>query len=370
MTGPAPESGGTYVEDIIDDETQPSETPEGQTPGTSVVPGESPLPSVQPSPEGQPPAEPPTGAPPAEPSAPAGDKAALPPGGASVDVSQYPAFDFRVAGESLSFPGSIRGADGAFFPNAILPELAHTLSQGVYHDRHWQRELAERERVAGEKVAAAEAKGAMGEAVLAAFTRLREQGPEAMAKWLDDLDRQWPLLLEKANNQILQQQLESAKSGQTEFQEERAALALAPQLEETLWGQVTAICADPRAAGLDPEWFYSRLVSGFLDQIFVEAPQDDPQRGVTKGQVLVNYDVILREAEYEVSLRKQAADAAKRNASVLGKGASVTPPTIAASRGAAPGTERKAPPKFKSQQEYFDWLETPEGKAHWALAGQ
>jgi len=100
------------------------------------------------------------------------------------------------------------------------------------------------------------------------------------------------------------------------------------------------------------------------------APNDDPRHGITKGDVLVNYDVILREAEYEVSLRKQAADAARRNASVLGKRAAVTPPTIAASRGAAPGTERKAPPKFKTQQEYFDWLETPEGKAYWQLSNQ
>jgi hypothetical protein len=246
--------------------------------------------------------------------------------------------------------------------------LARVLSQGVYHEHRWQQELAERDRAAAAKIAVAEQKGAMGEAVLAAFTRLREQGPEAMAKWLDDLDRQWPLLLEKANNQILQQQLEQAKSGQAEVQEERQAMALMPQLEDTLWGQVTAICADPRAAGLDPDWFYSRLVSGFLDQIFFEAPQDDPQNGVTKGEILVNYDVILREAEYEVGLRKQAADAARRNASVLGPGATTTPPTIAASRGAAPGTERKAPPKFRTQQEYFDWLETPEGKAYWQLS--
>src|SRR5882724_11745988 len=255
MTGPAPESGGTYVEDILEDETQPTETPEGQTPGTSVVPGESLLPSVQPAPEGQPPAEQPTGAPPAEPAqppAPPGEQAALSPGSPGAAVSTYPTFDFRVAGESLSFPGSIRGSDGAFFPNDVLPELARVLSQGVYHEHAWQRELAERERVAAEKVAAAEAKGAMGEAVLAAFSRLREQGPEAMAKWLDDLDRQWPLLLEKAQNTILQQQLESAKSGHAELQEERQAVALVPQLEDTLWGQVTAICADPRAAGLDP----------------------------------------------------------------------------------------------------------------------
>jgi hypothetical protein len=274
---------------------------------------------------------------------------------------------FRVAGEAFTFPGSRQGSDGVFFPNEVLPQLAHTLSQGVYHERAWQEELATREAQWSARLQDAEHRAAMGDATLAAMDRLRQAGPEAMAKWLDDLERQWPLLMANAEKQVLEQELVTARTAQAEIREEQEARQLYPKLEDILWGQVEAICAVPEAKGLDAQKFYSRLVTDFLDQIFYEADRDDPSQGIKQGELLVNYDVITRQAEYEVGLLRAAAAAAKKNAGVLATPAGK--PTVTASGHASAEGERKAVPKFKTQQDYFDWLDSPEGKAHFGLAG-
>jgi hypothetical protein len=358
-----------YVEDVLDDETQP-----GEATGTAVAEaGGSQAPALPAATEGQPPAEPgqATGAEPAPP-APTEAGVAPSPTGTAVaapDVSQYPAWSYRAGGDEYAFPGSVRGSDGAFFPNAVLDELDHYVSQGVYHERYWQQELEQRAQSVATQLLEGHPKILEAEATLAAIDRLLKSGPEKVAAWLDDLERNRPTLMAEAKAEALARQLEAAKAGETERAEERDAQVLVPQLENTLWTTIERICADPRAKGLDPNRFYSRLVATRLDQIFFEADRDYPEYGIHKGETLVNYDVIVDEAKYEVALLQQAGNAARANAGVLGKGAEV-PPTVRTASTATPPEERPKPPKFKTQDEYFEWLQTPEGKAYWNLVNE
>lgn len=354
MTHPAGGAGGApeFVEEILDDATQPE--PDRGTASPAASPGDEPSATpggpATPSSEQEPPQP---GTQPAPPP-PEGGQAASPQApGAAADA--YPPLAYRAGGEEFEIPGSAVGEDGAFIPREVLGEVSRLISQGVYHERHWQQELRNREAQATERVRAAEQKAAEAEAILSSLDRLRQAGPEKMAEWLDGLERNWPLLMAEAKNQLLERQLQESSAAEQERQQIARGEELAPQIEDTLVATVEQLVGMPQYQGLDGEQFLRRLVQTRLDQIFTEAEYDDPSRGIRAGDVLVDYDVITSEADHEMGLLRQAAAAAKRNAAVLAP--SGTPPTVGAGGTPAPSAERERP-KFKSREEMEHWLES------------
>ena len=116
-------------------------------------------------------------------------------------AATYPEFVYKSAGREFNIPGSKVGQDGAFIPTPALPAITRLLAEGQ-HAKDASRDFAQR-------IQSAKAEGQQelqrARGLLAALNNLRQQGPEAIAEWFDDLDRNWPLMEAKAETDLLKQ---------------------------------------------------------------------------------------------------------------------------------------------------------------------
>lgn len=276
---------------------------------------------------------------------------------AAEEAATYPEFTFRSGGREFNIPGSAVGKDGAFIPTTSLPTITRLLAEGQ-HARDGSRDFAQR-------LQAAKAEGQQelqyARSLLAALNDLRQQGPDAIASWFDDLDRNWPLMEANAKLSLLEQQRASDKAQLSEVEQEREAEALVPQLRGVLTDTLAEYAQRPELAGVDTKRLYERLSGRLFDQVFEEATEDDVAQGVAQrvGQVIVNYGVIEDEMKYEADVLRRAREAGKAAQQITQQNAartadSTAPPTVGAKKGASPAGGKPIP-KFATAREADEW---------------
>jgi hypothetical protein len=356
---PTPMADGGGPSDFVFDMVEEDEQTSGDQPPASpeTVP---PVPGAKP-PEGEP-AKPASPAPSQE-GAPPQAAAGSPAPGAGSPAQPSP-FSYRSSGEDYVVEGSQVLPDGRIlFPAEAAAELGQLLSEGQYFRGSWREQQQQMEQRVAQAEHAADAREAqlvqrerLANAMMEGLANLRKQGPEGVAKWLDDMENNWEKLELKAKLQLAEQARQQYEGQVSEHQVEQEAVAMVPQLEGALEQQLGAFAADPEYAGVDRELVLERVL-GRLDEIFFEADERIArQYGVPVGTPMRNFEPVRQEFEYQARILHAAGDAARRNAAAAAP--SAAPPTVGGP-GALPAPDQQpGKPRFKSREEMDHYFES------------
>lgn len=267
-------------------------------------------------------------------------------------------FSYRAYGADHSpFTGAMVTPEGKVeFPPDAVPRLKQVLAEG--HNAESRRRQTERET----QTKLVSARGANAQLVrradmtLARLAELR-RNPDALQQWFNDLDRNWDVLEAQVERDALQKELETQRTAAQEQLIRQQREALEPQLRSTLERTVgEMVGAEAELTGLNALEAAERLWSAFRGRVFQEAQQDDPGGAYRKGEILMDYDAIRAELQYEAKLRGSAKAAPPPKPAPIVPKVPVAPPPVVATKGAG---ARPAPkvPTFKSTAEADKWLE-------------
>jgi len=269
----------------------------------------------------------------------------------------YPEFTYRAAGREFNIPGSAVGEDGAYIPTAALPAITRLLAEGQ-HAKEGSREFARQLQTARSQ---GQQELQYARSLLASLNSLRQEGPDAIADWFADLDRNWPLMEANAKLSLLEQQRETERTQHSQVEQDRQAEALVPRLQGVLETTLAEYATRPEMAGVDTKRLYERLSGRLFDQVFEEATDDDVAQGIAShvGQVIVNYGVIEDEMKYEADILRRARESAVKTQKVTQQNANRTananpPPTVGAKKGASQASGKQIP-KFANAREADEW---------------
>lgn len=265
-------------------------------------------------------------------------------------------FSYRAYGaEHTPFANAVETAEGGVqFPPEAVPQLRQILAEG--HNAESRRRQAERERE-GKLTSARQSNATLvqqAELTLARLAELR-RNPEALQNWFQDLDRNWAVLEAEVRADTLEKQLTARQQEIEQRAMEQQAETLRPYMRQTLEQHVgQMIAAEPELNGLDGKAMSERLWNAFFHRVFIEADQDTPQ--YKKGEILIDYDAIRAELQYEAKRSRPATPAvSKATPSIANKPPVAAPPVVPTkSAGARPAPKV---PKFKSTQEADEWFE-------------
>ncbi len=245
---------------------------------------------------------------------------------------------------------------GVWIPTDQLGRLqGHLADRNLYQQRHaeYDRKLAEMDPTKNDTVLRAQH-------ILATLGKLMDDGPEAMAEWLDDLATQRPILEAQAAQAAAEAALQARQTGYDTAEQQRQVEQLAPQMETATRNAIGQLMQAEEMKGLDAEAFYSRI-RRYDRNLFFVAEQDDPANGIQKGQVCINLEFLEQEAAYDA---KRSGDTKAQEAAAKANRATedpenTAPPTVGTT-GQTPSGARKK--KFKGWDDWEDDFDSGGGE--------
>lgn len=279
------------------------------------------------------------------------------------DLSQYPAYEYRVAGQAVPFKGAVRGSDGVLFTNDSIPALEAQLAKAHQaHERltHMGRQLADRDRQLKSKD---EEKGM----VLGKLAEIMSD-PDKFDAWALDTQGNWEKLLLEARLKMTEQERDERVSQYESVTSEQEVQALIPQLHSATEEAIKHLVGELefKDLALDAVWqkeFKDGLFQTHFDLLFTEASEQDIAQGVAEqvGQTVFHPEPILAEmrrlasfARAQVTRNKALADAQARNQQRTAQTTSV--PVAGAKPQGAPSSKPKPALKSGMSREEVDRL--------------
>lgn len=281
--------------------------------------------------------------------------------GESAAESAGEPFTFRADGKEFAIPGAMRYDDGVYIPADAVGKLQeHLADRRGLNDR-----IRQLEHLAEERNPERHPEVLKARALTQQIQKLMAQGPEAMAEWLDDLERNRPILEARAEAAALKQQLEGYTTRESTAATEQQATQLADEMDRTLGTHLDEILKDPAIAslGLDRNRLQVRLYR-MAEQLFGEADRDYREWGIRKGDLTINLELLRAEVNDAAALARQyGGQAAQRQkAKAVNAGAvnaAAPPPVVNGSKTATTrDTGRKAP---KNREEWEERMRAPIG---------
>lgn len=268
-------------------------------------------------------------------------------------------FTFKADGKQFEIPGAVRYPEGVYFP----PESVARLQEHLADRRGLNGRIRQLEEQVQTRDPERHPEVLKAKALMSQLSTLMDQGPEAMAEWLDNLQQNRPVLEARAEAAALKQQLALHTERQSRESTEAEATTLADQMDQTLSGHLDAILAEPEIAalGIDRNRLQVRLYR-VAESLFVEADQDYPQVGLRKGDLAINLELLRAEVNDAVTLAREyqgraSAQQKARKANAPAVNAAAPPPVVAGSTTAAPrDAGRKGP---KNKEEWEDLMRSP-----------
>lgn len=369
----------TFTEEEVDEAT--ARTPAAPAPAPQA--GDA-VPKAAPS-EPAAPAKPADGtaAPAAAPAAPAGAPAPAP-----AAASGPQPFSIRADRATHAFEGAELRDDGLFIPKGTtLDRVQKLLGAGIAHEGSFQRTLASlHQRAQTAEQAVTRAKAEVNTEVERAraqnqfWAELMEKGPDAIAEHLDNFEKTRSLIETRIERATLQREkeallgLKGAPSAAGEAAPPATAGDDAPvEIDDVqLRGQVPGLLDDLIAStpefklltDADKAELIEHLGSeAMLPRVFFVAKQDYPDKGIFRGDVLADTEVLAREAKRIARVRSESAAAIAadaRNQARLRPGA----PPVPAGGGSGGGSGDGAPARrrdsvkqtFKTKAEFDEYF--------------
>lgn len=284
--------------------------------------------------------------------------------GESAAESAGEPFTFRADGKQFEIPGAVRYPEGVYIPPESIAKLQeHLADRKGLNDRI--RQLEQQAQNPDAEVVSRHPDVLRAKATLQKLNELMDQGPEAMAEWLDNLQQNRPILEANAKAAALEAQLRRFTERESGETTERQATELAGQMDQTLTLHLDEVLRDPAIAGLnlDRNRLQVRLYR-MAEQLFGEADRDYRELGIRKGDLTINLELLRAEVNDAAALARQyqgqqTARNKARQANAPAVNAGSPPPVVAGSKNAAPrDTGRKSP---KNREEWEESMRSPVG---------
>lgn len=342
---PAPQSGAAADEPAAPAERALAGQPrDGQgrfaeKPPSAAPPAESPAPA----PEAQ-------GEPTADAAAPAGEEPPEP----ETATEEYSEASYRYDGKDEVIPGSAVGENGAFIPTEQFQQIQELIALGrSAREGSIRQQLRSHGHEAQRWETQVKAALASSDHVIQAIDQMveaeiRGDAEKGIAKWLEDITRNWPILKEQAKSKRVELELAQERSQRESYEQEQERTRREPQIRGVIESQVTHF---GQQSGLDVDarkTLVERLNSPrFRDQVVHQAKEDDPRNGIRRGEWVVEYGVIEDEVRFFAQAGggqktvQRAQQLQQENARRQGQ-PSKAPPVATARRGPAP-TAAKLP---------------------------
>jgi hypothetical protein len=263
-----------------------------------------------------------------------------------VDRTEIPVPDAYVVGDMIVMPRDS-------WERHVRPNLANR--------QEWVRERSGLTRQIETLKSSRSEKERQADALVDELTRILTPGnEEELHAFLNDLERQGPILQAKAEARALREELDARR--QVEQEEEREAEESPEVLEEGLDGWIGAIAEnhpDLKGVQFDRADLRASLMR-MKDKVFIRAPQDYPDNGVKKGDLVVDTDFVFAVMQRDAAAQRKLAqrEAERRKAEAANQGArprKEAPPTVA-SRGTAGAAARSGDAGTPQTRE--EWLKS------------
>lgn len=261
------------------------------------------------------------------------------------------AYGFTADGLRVDLEGAVQNEHGVWIPTDQLGRL-----QGHLADRsHYQQRQAEYERQLAALDPQINNEVLQARHILSKLGELMDEGPEAVAAWLDDLTTQRPILEAQAAQAAAEAELQARSQGYDQVEQNRQREELGPQMETATRQAIANLMQTDELKGLDAEALYSRI-RRYDPSLFFVADKDYPVNGITKGQICINLDFLEQEALDDLrraghKTAREVAEAANKSTE---KPANEAPP-IVGTTGQTPAAARKGKYKdFDEWEEAFD----------------
>lgn len=275
-------------------------------------------------------------------------------------AEKAPELTYRYESDEVGIPGSAVGEDGGFIPSAALPEVQELIALGrSAREGTIRQRLSESGEALSRQTKLTEAARAEAAHVLSAIDQMIEQG--TFGDWLENQSQNWQVLKAEAKAKGIELQLAEERKARETYEQQVERTRLEPQIKSAL---ERTIAHFGQQKGLSPQamrGLFERLnTPRFRGQIVTQATQDDPVRGVTRGEWLVDYGIVEDEVGWLAQngngqpAASRAEQLAAENARRTGK-PSTAPPTAAA-KGAPAAAAKSVIPKFATAEEADDYL--------------
>lgn len=365
------QSADAAIDVAFEPETPPEVAVEAQPTDEAAEPVESPATNLDDQPrdekgrfvakDGQqePEAAPAEGAPdspPAEPTADTADEQSAE-SAEEIDLSEFPRFTYKAAGQEFEIPGSAVGERGIYIPTEAIPELRQLLASGKTEPQRYR----ERQQVEAQLTTRAEAAEEQARTILRFFDDLVEKNQ--LEDFLLNQAQNWEVLKARAEAAGVRRQFETERQELEHLRQEREDAQQRPLMLDALGDAVRRYGS---AAGLDEraqERLYARWATpDALERVFPRADKDDPAKGVRKGQRLYDFAPLVQDVQWlqgmlgtKPASAQPAPQPVAKKAPVPAKPVKV-PPTAAAAKGAAApsGPRAKDLPKYTSSAEALE----------------
>jgi hypothetical protein len=264
---------------------------------------------------------------------------------------------FRADSREVEVPGGLRYDHGVYVPTEAWDRVVQRhLADREAIQEHWTGQLRQIESALEDgSHPAIQNHPAIIQAgeTLTAFENLMAQGPEAVARWLDNYSVNKPLLEQQIQNRTLTAQLAAQRTQVNQSQQQQAVDTVAQQLPGYVRGNIEALITQtPELAGLKGS------EQKLLERFYPVAKSFLYEDG--EGRINTNWDVLLHllrgEADRQAEVKRLQA-AAKHNRRAVG-GNGTSPRTVPARGRAVPAGRAqtfKPGESQKAKDAFLDW---------------
>ena len=274
-------------------------------------------------------------------------------------------FRFRADHREVEVPGALEYEHGIYVPkeawNGVVSR--HLADRDTLFQQH-QREVNRLQQEVEIRDPDKNPRVIEAGVTLQKFRELMDQGPEAVAQWLDNFAVNRPLLEAEIRAQTLQAQLEARQQQSTQYEQEQLVAQVTERLPGYVEENISALISQtPELASLKGS--EKKLVEQlwpYIGSLLWEADRDYPEHGVRRGQIVPRKELFLQALKQEATRRdeiKRLEDAARHNQRALGNGANKTPKTVPARGRPVPAGQKQR--EFKpgearqAKDDYLDW---------------
>jgi hypothetical protein len=267
-------------------------------------------------------------------------------------------FTFKVDRTEVAVPNAYAVGDMIVIPKEAWER---TIRPNLANRQEWVRERGTLTRQIQTLQSSRSEKERQADALVDELTRILTPGnEEELHAFLNDLERQGPILQAKAEARALREELDARRQQEeeTEREAEEAPEALSEGLDHWI-GALAEGHPDFKGVQFDRADLRESMMR-LKDKVFVRAPQDYPENGVKKGDLVVDTDFVFAVMSRDAAVHRKLAqrDAQRRQAEAANqpdRPRKEVPPTV---NGKATATAGKGGSDTGEPQDRASWLKS------------
>lgn len=259
----------------------------------------------------------------------------------------------RAGGQEVTIEGALLAPEGMYVPKEHVAKVLQTLQRGKHHDLTWHQEM-HRERM---EVKRQDGLRQVSEAKASVYTAKMEDvfsSPEKFLAFADNLQPNLAMLQMEVNNAETAKRYELQKTGLNLEQpyNQLAGDDLRNAAAQSLVENYNSVVSLPEIRALLPDQAAENQVFALLmrtpNRYIQPAPQDIPEIGILKGQLVIDLEVLAADTKQLAQMRGPQLQVQKANEAKTDRAKQINKAVETATKApprapAKPGAKKAAP---------------------------